>query len=236
VAIGDIAGRYLELMEMLRIIPKGVPLISLGDISCRGSRSKEAIQFFIQQKDCYALDSNHGYSLVNFWNGGDVDKMLYFLYWGGIRTLESYGVKIDKNFKKLINLLKNKLITKNKAIIDYCYVLHDEFKKVIPEEHILFLRNLPLFIETDEVLLSHAPFYAPFLYDIKKNYEKIISYKGIPERSSKIQIHGHIPNKNIAVNDNLGTFAYNIDTSLVSKLTAIHWPSKNIYQVDYLSE
>jgi serine/threonine protein phosphatase 1 len=229
VAIGDIAGRYNELLKLVSKIPKNIPIISLGDVTCRGPHSCEVINYLIE-KNIFVLQSNHGYMFCDFLDGIKIEYRMRFLYWGGIQTLESYGVKVDENFKKITNLLKHRMITPNKDIYDYNNYLYLEAKKRVPKKHIDFLKNLPLFIETDSVILSHAPIYKNFLH---KNPFKIVSYRGDACRMEKIQIHGHTPAMEIELKDDKGIYGYNIDTSMRNKLTAIHWPSKLIYQVNY---
>lgn len=60
IAVGDTAGRFGELFNLLSKFPKDLPVVLLGDLNDRGSQTKELIDFAIDNKDkVYSLQSNH---------------------------------------------------------------------------------------------------------------------------------------------------------------------------------
>ena len=57
--IGDIAGRYDELMLLLAKMPEADLIVSVGDMVDRGPKSKEVIEFFMTNPKAYAIYGNH---------------------------------------------------------------------------------------------------------------------------------------------------------------------------------
>ncbi len=87
----------------------------------------------------------------------------------------------------------------------------------IPEKHDIYVRSLPMFIETNDVIISHSG-------DIRDNWNRGCLYPA----NKKFHIFGHTPvNKPI-----IGNNYANIDTGCVfdGYLTAILYPEMTIYQ------
>lgn len=219
--IGDIAGRFDELMLLIEKMPKGEDIILLGDLNDRGKDSNKVIQWAIDNK-IRCVKSNHGSMLINAYNayhgtdyhtcGEDRSDSYLFEINGGYSTLFSYG-----GFDN------------------------------IPKEHIEWLVNLPWYIETDELFLSHGPWregltleQATDESDIGKS---LLWNRRKPEKRNKFQIHGHNTyiewysdkyelDTDGKVKDN--TFGLCIDNSGNNQLCGINWPSKHIYIQEYL--
>jgi len=104
----------------------------------------------------------------------------------------------------------------------------------IPKNHIDYLRSLPLFIETDHFLLSHAGVH--FAYTLKEacNIGEDCDFNILWNRShladvGKLQVVGHTYNRNILeVKEKGKLIGINIDTGCChnkyGKLTAISLP------------
>lgn len=233
---GDIAGRYNEFLKIKEKAPKNIPIISVGDIHDRGSQSNKLLDIFTSTKDYYLTQSNHTFKMLNFLKNGDIN----FLFWGGIETLESYEIKVSDYFKKLTFLVKNFYVEPSNEFKTYANILKEELREKITQDKITVLESSPLMIETKDLYITHAPIASEeYLYKIKhldisnSFIENFVSYKGLALRQSKLQVHGHISNYKITLRDKKGIFGYNLDTTESGILTAMHWPSKNIYQETY---
>lgn len=121
--IGDTAGRFDELMALLDKMPKADKIILLGDTPDRGPKSKDLIQYCIDNQDTVeVIRGNHEILMIKSVEG-ESDSLDMWLYNGGLTTIASYGGHINN----------------------------------IPKEHIQYLKSRPLYIETEEYFLSHAP-------------------------------------------------------------------------------
>jgi hypothetical protein len=99
----------------------------------------------------------------------------------------------------------------------------------IPESHIQYLAKCPMYIETDDLILTHAP-----LNHQEDPYKELDCWnRVIPIRRSKFQIHGHNSLME-TYTDELGDYGMCLDDCFNNRLTGIHWPSKTIYTQDYL--
>lgn len=140
--VGDLEGRLLTLQALLAKMPQDATLVSLGDICDRGSKSKETIEFLM--KNGHTVQSNHTHMMLEAClqeiHGPGVLPLYYHrTVWpefnGGMETMKSY----DPDFK-----------------------LGDKLMKSIPMGHVQFLKNLPMWIETDKYVFTHAPLHPKF--------------------------------------------------------------------------
>ncbi|MDH3974952.1 MAG: metallophosphoesterase [Deltaproteobacteria bacterium] len=111
----------------------------------------------------------------------------------------------------------------------------------IPEDHIDYLRSLPLYIETDHFILSHAGVH--FAYTLKDacNIKPNCDFNLLWNRSpladlGKVQILGHTYNQNVLeIREKRKLIGINIDTGCChdgyGKLTAISLPDLNTIHV-----
>lgn len=220
--IGDIAGRFNELMSLLKIATEKhevQSIVAVGDLVDRGPDSNKVVDFFMNTSDTYVVKGNHEDMMVDYIdsvNEGVRSKYAEEFGWevwlgnGGNETLKSYG--------------------------------HDGVPDV-PKGHVDFLANLPLYIEheTDEgkILITHAPISSRISFDELKTTDTAEDYSLCWNRESamriegvNMQFHGHNAVKShVFFNDDLGPYAVNIDTSRGNKLTGILWPSMEVFQV-----
>ena len=98
-AVGDIHGCADLLDELLEKIEEDADgaakqLIFLGDYVDRGPDSKGVIDRLVAQQkkapDTVFLKGNHEATMLDFLH--DPEDMLHWLDWGGLETLESYGL------------------------------------------------------------------------------------------------------------------------------------------------
>lgn len=203
--IGDIAGRYDELMLLLKKMPEADLILSVGDMVDRGPKSKQVLEFFMNTPNTEAVFGNHEEMMVNY------VKLGYgrdWFYNGGLATVAS--------FKK-----------------------NPEDKEVdIPAEFIEWLEQRPLYFQTDDLVVSHAPISGKLEHQLpedpmSRNYYFIWNRYQPRERQSKFMIYGH-NGRFIEHKDDQGVFAMCIDNSHAGKLTGIHWPTMEVFEQDYL--
>ena len=88
--IGDIAGRFDELMLLLQKMPPADLILAVGDLIDRGPKSKEVIQWFIDNTDkADSLYGNHEDMMVS--------NSPWWLHNGGAETLKSYNYQIPSS-------------------------------------------------------------------------------------------------------------------------------------------
>lgn len=103
-AVGDIHGRLDLLVHLHKLIledkaarkAKRFVLVYVGDYIDRGSHSSEVIDLLIHKPlegfdTIVHLKGNHEHAMLQFIDHGGVNPV--WLYWGGMATLGSYGVK-----------------------------------------------------------------------------------------------------------------------------------------------
>ena len=212
IIIGDVGGQYSALLALLAKMPIGEPIILLGDLNDRGPESRQVIEFAMSNNNVRTLNSNHQDGLVDHWLSifePDYERRYspeQFFTNGGQATLESYGAEKGMN--------------------------PVESASLIPAYHIQWLRSLPGLIETEELLLSHAPILAELpIEEVKKipheAEHSLLWARNAPSPRSKFQIFGHNSHWGLMWLDD---FAVCLDASKQNVLTGLHWPSKRIYQ------
>ena len=68
--IGDIAGRFDELMLLLAKMPEADKVILVGDMVDRGPKSKEVIEWAMNNPNVIAIKGNHEDMMVDFCEDG----------------------------------------------------------------------------------------------------------------------------------------------------------------------
>lgn len=149
-AVGDIHGQ-LDMLETAldRIQADGgteAKIVFLGDLVDRGADSRQVIERLMQGqaegRDWTVLTGNHDDLFRGFLETGAVtdDRIKSGVPWhgpriGGLPTLASYGMTdLDRDPAEL----------------------WQEAIQIIPAAHLLFLRDLPSYLEQDGLLFVHA--------------------------------------------------------------------------------
>lgn len=104
--IGDIAGRYNELMKLVEIMPKNRGIILVGDLVDRGPDSRKVVEWAMNTPDVLTLKGNHEAMMVEAAEVGwpDNDHVRN----GGRMTMQSYGVfDVEDYPKSHIRWMKN---------------------------------------------------------------------------------------------------------------------------------
>ncbi len=153
-AVGDVHGHLEKLREAHRRITLDcadaggpAPVVHVGDLVDRGPDSRGVIEFLKdgleRGEDWVVLRGNHDQLFADFAGGGDGSdpKLRKGINWldtimGGDKTLASYGAKK--------RVLESKAAFRNRA------------RAAIPQEHIAFILNLPLWHQTHDMIFVHA--------------------------------------------------------------------------------
>lgn len=240
VAVGDIAGRYLELMQIRQHFVD-LPIICVGDPNDRGPMSKQVIEFFMNSQDNILIQSNHGHMMVDFLENSTCYEPEVFSMNGGIQTLESYGVPGE-----LLKQLSGRssyywyYSYSNHMPKDDLNVLREQVKQYVPKEHVEFLKTRPMYVEGSNFILTHAPIgYNPIPEET--NFDNLYSpgvdflwTRAKPKKmDGKYQIHGHNSIDaplNYMCNKTGEIYGTNIDTSRGEALTGAHFKDGKIVE------
>jgi len=226
--IGDIHGCFKTFMALIEKLPTDDIIFLTGDLIDRGPRSKEVVQWVIDNSDkCKSVTGNHEQMLLNVFHDPSMTSLLGWLDNGGKNTLNSYFPESNRDVKQ----------KKARKELD------------IPEEHLNFFESLPLFIEEDDVFITHAGWNPKIPWETVKElndengyFGGFTWYRGLPTKlpNDKFHVFGHTPLSKPEITN----YSANIDTGAVftnctggGKLTALHYPSLEIYQqenIDYI--
>lgn len=119
------------------------------------------------------------------------------------------------------------------------------FDGIIPEKYLTWIESLPLYIEEDGCLITHAFWDEALSFEDACNMGddwtqtdfNIIWNRGVPVRREKyrLQVAGHNSQMGLRwFSDEAGKFALCLDTSRDKVLTGMHLPTGQIYQQDYI--
>jgi serine/threonine protein phosphatase 1 len=128
--VGDIHGRLDRLDRVLGQMPKGRPLLFLGDYIDRGPESWGVVERLMQREReglCVLLCGNHEDMLLDALSGAYPEAEDDWLLNGGDATLRSYGAASVRRLTELI-----------------------------PEAHLRFYRQLREHWETEQYVYVHA--------------------------------------------------------------------------------
>ena len=227
VVIGDIHGCVDALQRLLDALPDDIEQIySVGDLVDRGPDSKGVVQLCMDN-NIKAVRGNHEDMFLDFLDGSkEYDESIFEMN-GGDKTIESYGgscVRVNAGW----------------GCTDY----HSEC--ILPDDHREYLESMPIYIETEDFILSHAgihPMRATGEFGVgkwddetdKSNMDLMWNRLELAVMD-KIQIVGHTPDHEVQYVKKLDELAaINIDTACGkiegAKLTAILMPSREIIQV-----
>lgn len=205
--IGDIAGQYDALQNLVAKLPSPNRIILLGDLVDRGPKSKEVIEWAMTTSNVEAVRGNHEDMFISYCDPAWPRKYNVELWIngnGGFATLKSY----DQT---------------------YWILNQEEMIDIIPKQHIEYLKSLPLFIESDTWIASHAPWYPEYSESDKLWHRSEPSFY-----IDKLQIHGHNSHWGLrVVKDNDRTVSICLDQSRSNKLTAYVLETKEIIEEEY---
>ncbi|MEM6413068.1 MAG: metallophosphoesterase family protein [Pseudomonadota bacterium] len=190
-AIGDIHGRSdllhqilhgIERFEASKSDGKKYRLIFLGDYVDRGPDSKSVLDLLTKLShsttDTVFLKGNHEAGMLEFIKSAHESDR--WLEWGGIETLESYGVDAG--------------LTRSQDS------MASDLAKAIPQSHLSFLEQLLLSYEAGDYYFAHAGVKPGT--PLKEQSERDLLWirdefhnTAPDQRPEKIVVHGHHPVK-----------------------------------------
>lgn len=209
--IGDIAGRFDELILLLEKMPEADMILSVGDMVDRGHKSPQVLKWFMETENAEALYGNHEDLMVNGVENGktDYNNWCMWVQNGGLATLESFGYDEDDDLN-----------------IDY---------KIIE-----WLKKRPMYFQTDDLFVSHAPVTSS-LKDIpsdpySRDYYFVWNRFAPGKPREKFMIHGHNGQFRIYKWGDGTEYGMCLDNSHRGVLTGIHWPTREIFEQEFLPE
>ena len=192
-AIGDIHGQLQMLQEAHKRIAADrevcadatAPVVHLGDYNDRGPDSAGVVQALIDGiadgMPWLAIKGNHDRLLTGFLDDPDWEDPYIAgrLRWfdarlGGDKTLESYGVK-DVSQRSLAEV-------------------HKDAVAAVPKVHHTFLKGLPLYLETPDLILVHAGIRAGIPLEQQDEEDLIWIRNGFIDDDTdhgRLVVHGH---------------------------------------------
>lgn len=195
-AIGDIHGHLDALDRMHEAIfqdllddpaPDHVEIIYMGDYIDRGAENKGVIERLIERRDRgdgvpkTFLKGNHEIAMLDFMS--DPLDSSAWLKWGGLETLDSYGIKLN-----LEAVLPGEIEKAAKSLA-----------QALPDAHAKFLESTQLFYQSGDYLFVHAGIHPlksfehqtePDFTNIRKpflDWHKDPLYRPLPYKV----VHGH---------------------------------------------
>lgn len=107
---------------------------------------------------------------------------------------------------------------------------HNNEDGVLPKDHMEWMENLPRFYKRKGLFISHAPWDNHLKLGEGADTTDILWNRQAPKkREGVFQIYGHNGSM-----QQWGDYAICIDDCSRKQLTGIHWPSKMIYQQEYI--
>jgi len=238
--ISDVHGDHDSLMALVNIMPDA-PFLSVGDMIDRGRDSLKVLRFFMQ-KGNKAVLGNHEHMCLDLY----FDRRIYHPgIWlhsqnGGYQTLRSFA-EDEVDSWAYIQRLENKTITMDRATS-----FARRHKEMFPKDVMKWLDRLPVFFRRKGLFVSHAPRHPGWKWaDLAKSKEEPMRISGAPPnllwnigepgyRKDTVQVNGHITTEEPVFFGEKGSpYSISIDTNrgYGSKLTGLHWPSLEIFQV-----
>jgi serine/threonine protein phosphatase 1 len=204
--IGDIHGCINTLRALYeKIINFTTEIYSVGDLVDRGNFSKEVVEFCIKN-EILCVRGNHEDMLINAVEKPNEKTIYLHFNNGGKKTFHSYlGNLVDATFKDYLDAL-------------------------IQTKHLYYFKNLPLYIELDNIMISHAGFFS------YEDREYILWNREKPKKlENKLQVFGHTPKKSP---DHKRNHYVNIDTGCVyfNKLSAVIINKQTGKVIDFIDE
>jgi hypothetical protein len=254
--LGDIHGMFEPLEAMLEAIGRidSKPrFYFVGDYANRGPQSREVLNLLLTLENASFCRGNHDdvldLILNEQWLGGEDDTFdplaacVWFLKHGLADTILSYGVDVDE-----LEFLR---YHPSEHLLGF-------IRNTIPDNHKIFLRGLPLFIDDDDALVAHAywpveePNETPIIK--KRLQDAAMRHRMVWERYKPAQIFrekpwnrpcffGHTPVQNYPLIDEqfeglpiVGPQITLLDTAIAlgedGRLTAVCVEDKRVVQIN----
>ena len=219
IVIGDVAGQFKALTALVDKFPKGEEVVLVGDLMDRGPDSNKVIEWAMTTPNVLTIGGNHEDLMVDHCRNQHRYEEGIWLMNGGGETINSYGFPLNGNVWDMKLLFKH-----------------------IPEAHIAWLESLPLFIEREDVFISHAPVSMFHKLEVAKTLplesgSSLVWNRSEPEKmEGKLQLFGHNANWKLRKFGSPDPWAICLDTSWDKVLTGYNTKTKEFYQQPYIEQ
>lgn len=185
-AIGDVHGCLHLLIRLEQMIMADLPagekqatLIYLGDFIDRGPASAGVIDHLLAPPPPgitrQFVAGNHEQAMLDFLDGADNEG--HWLRFGGVDTLMTYGISFAGQTSGRLRLTK----------------LRQSAVSHIPEEHVSFLRSLPVLHQYPGYVFVHAGVRVDEPLDRQSDFELMWMRDGGIGVEGGVVVHGHTP-------------------------------------------
>lgn len=214
-AIGDIHGRVDLLRELHAMIladaasaPPDRIVVYLGDYVDRGPDSRGVLDVLVNEQlpgfRSIHLVGNHEAVLLQFLHDAEIARD--WLNFGGEATLASYGVRLDPRHYSVADLVRAK----------------DELTRLLPGEHLSFLRRLKLNHWGGDYFFVHAGVRPGVPLERQDGNDQIWirdQFLFSEENFGRIVVHGHTPD--VAVQSRRNRIGIDTGAYFTGRLTAV---------------
>jgi serine/threonine protein phosphatase 1 len=214
-AVGDVHGCHTHLLEMEKRISReaaelGKPalIVYLGDLVDRGPESAAVIEHFCNRQKSnvfrVALCGNHDDSFLKFVE--DPAANMQWLGFGGTATLASYGIDAGH-------------ILKHGGGLE---ALKQTMREAIPEQHLEFLRQMPVCLTIGDFLFVHAGIVPGVELESQSDTDMMWMRDPFLQRGPELPltvIHGHTASPNPIIAN--GRICLDTGAYATGKLTAL---------------
>ena len=214
--IADVAGQFDALMRLIRHCPKECKILAVGDLIDRGPESFRVLEWFMKHpRTAESLMGNHEHMMLDYYRRSRIYSAGIWEAQGGLETLASLATLEARKFR----------------VADI----------------MAWMATRPLSARVGAAavrpaLVTHAPLHARLtleeasVFGTEQTLDTSILWNRSPprRRGDVFQIFGHNAHWGLrTIGDDEGTFALCIDQSRSDILTAVHWPSLEIFEEPY---
>lgn len=222
--IGDIAGEYKALVQLVGQMPAG-EVISVGDMVDRGPDSQRVLDYFMKEGRRAILGNHEHMMLDHLTKGGFYGRGIW--HWnGGAKTLLSFDPYEERAYPDIVPPKYVEWLSNLPKFIELKGIEVNGLEKDVLISH-AFLRGY----YDDQESLRYGCDFGKTIYD--KDETTIVWNRGQPVRRPTwdLQVCGHNSQFGLRQwDDEEGTFAICLDDSRKKVLTGLHLESMTIYQ------
>jgi len=237
IAIGDVHGNRAALDDLLvRLDPElqsGDTVVFLGDYIDRGPDTRGCIDSILRVQSAgrvnvVTLAGNHEDWLLR--TVADPHRHSWLIGMEGFDTIASYSEAAADILRSAADAAGPRLI------MDELALPYDEFLKVVPPDHLAFLRSLRLAYQADDAIFVHGglnpavPLQEQSREDVLWGTTTFLTDYAGPATA----IYGHWDNARLDdsgwPHPTIGRASIGIDTISHGVLTAVRWPDRRVFQ------
>jgi serine/threonine protein phosphatase 1 len=216
--IGDSHGCFLTVKALIDKLPKNSRIIFTGDMIDRGPRSRELLDYIIENRYESCLGNHEEFMIESSFKDGIVLPTYGWTQNGGCQTLESYGEENIETFKRHIEWLKTLPL--------YIYVEVDGHKPLVVShsviQHVWKGKDVDYSSVKDTILWDHISRNEGFTFNRSVNVKDFYDHKGIFNIFGHTPLNGGLITESVAAIDSGCCYKRHVELGV---LTAIHYPS-----------